>query len=289
MTQPSPTIPFQAPAAVPLPLDRFLDPATHGFARVAVAVPSNRVADPQFNAAETVRLYREAAAEGAMLVAFPELGLSAYTCDDLFHQRALLEACLAALATVVEASSDTAAIAVVGLPLVVEHRLFNCAAVVASGRVLGVVPKTYLPNYGEFYEARQFASGAGAVSTQIDLLGASVPFGAELLFHATNVRDFTLHVEICEDVWVPIPPSTYAALAGATVLVNLSASNITLGKSAYRHRLVSLQSARCIAAYLYTSAGNGESTTDLAWDGEAIIYEYGDLLAASPRFGTGSK
>ena len=148
----------------PMPLDRFLDPCTHGFVRVAVAVPVVRVADPRFNAVETVRVYREAAAGGAMLVAFPELGLSAYTCDDLFHQRALLDGCLDALAEVVEASREVPAIAIVGLPLLVEHRLFNCAAVVCGGRVLGVVPKTYLPNYGEFYEARQFASGAGVVT-----------------------------------------------------------------------------------------------------------------------------
>ncbi len=188
----------------------------------------------------------------------------------------------------VEASREVPAIAVVGLPLRVDHRLFNCAAVVCGGRVLGVVPKTYLPNYGEFYEARQFASGAGVVTAEIDLLGQRVPFGTDLLFQSPSIRNFTLHVEICEDVWVPIPPSTYAALAGATVLVNLSASNITIGKSDYRHRLVSLQSARCLAAYLYSSAGIGESTTDLAWDGQALIYENGDLLAESPRFGVGA-
>jgi NAD+ synthase (glutamine-hydrolysing) len=266
----------------------FLNPYRHGFARLAVAVPRNRVADPVYNASETIEIYRQAAADGAVLVAFPELGLSAYTCDDLFHQAALLEACEAALQTVVEASRDVGAVAVVGLPLRVDHRLFNCAAVVAGGRVLGVMPKTYLPNYGEFYEARQFNGADSALSVEIELRGQRIPFGTDLLFQARQLPLLKLHVEICEDVWVPIPPSSYAALAGATVLVNLSASNITIGKSDYRHRLVSLQSARCLAAYLYSSAGIGESTTDLAWDGQALIYESGEMLAESERFGNRS-
>ncbi|QHJ01529.1 NAD(+) synthase [Xylophilus rhododendri] len=262
----------------------FHHPYRHGFARLAVAVPRNRVADPVFNAAETIRLYGEAAAQGAAVVAFPELGLSAYTCEDLFHQAALLDACETALQQVVEASRHIAAVAIVGLPLRVEHRLFNCAAVVQGGRLLGVLPKTYLPNYGEFYEGRQFNGADTALATEIELCGATVPFGSDLLFQARNLPLLKIHVEICEDVWVPIPPSSYAALAGATVLVNLSASNITIGKSAYRHQLVSLQSARCQAAYLYSSAGIGESTTDLAWDGQALIYEAGELLAESERF-----
>jgi NAD+ synthase (glutamine-hydrolysing) len=266
----------------------FLNPYRHGFARVAVAVPRMRIADPAFNAAETIEMLRQAAAQGAVVVAFPELGLSAYTCDDLFHQRALLEACEAALARVAEATRTTPAVAIVGLPLRVDHRLFNCAAVVSGGRVLGVVPKTYLPNYGEFYEARQFNSGDTALSTSVHLGGEDVPFGSELVFEATNLPLLKIHVEICEDVWVPIPPSSYAALAGATLLVNLSASNITIGKSSYRHRLVSLQSSRCLAAYLYSSAGLGESTTDLGWDGQALIYESGDLIAESERFVSGS-
>ena len=266
----------------------FLNPYAHGFARVAVAVPRMRVADPLYNAAESTALLVRAAAEGAVLVAFPELGLSAYTCDDLFHQKALLDGCEAALASVAEATRQVPVVAIVGLPLRVDHRLFNCAAVVCGGRVLGVVPKTYLPNYGEFYEARQFNSGDAALSTVVSLLGADVPFGADLLFEAESMPLLKIAVEICEDVWVPIPPSSYAALAGATVLVNLSASNITIGKADYRHRLVALQSSRCLAAYLYSSAGLGESTTDLGWDGQALIYESGDLLAESERFVNGS-
>jgi NAD+ synthase (glutamine-hydrolysing) len=266
----------------------FLNPYRHGYARVTVAVPRVRVADPAFNAGETIALLEQAAAQGAVVVAFPELGLSAYTCDDLFHQRALLDACEAALGRVAEATARVPAIAIVGVPLRVDHRLFNCAAVVGNGRVLGVVPKTYLPNYGEFYEARQFQSGDTALSTTIRLLDADAPFGADLIFECADLPLLKIACEICEDVWVPIPPSSYAALAGATVLVNLSASNITIGKSDYRHRLVSLQSSRCLAAYLYSSAGLGESTTDLGWDGQALIYESGDLLAESARFVTGS-
>jgi len=266
----------------------FLNPYRHGFARVAVAVPRMRVADPVFNAAESIELLRRAAAEGAVVVAFPELGLSAYTCDDLFHQRALLDACETALGRVAEATAALPVVAIVGLPLRVDHRLFNCAAVVGAGRVLGIVPKTYLPNYGEFYEARQFQSGDTALARDVRLFGADVPFGADLIFEADNLPLLKIAAEICEDVWVPIPPSSYAALAGATVLVNLSASNITIGKSDYRHRLVSLQSSRCLAAYLYSSAGLGESTTDLGWDGQALIYESGDLLAQSERFVNGS-
>jgi NAD+ synthase (glutamine-hydrolysing) len=266
----------------------FHHPYRHDFVRVAVAVPRIRVADPAFNAAETVKMLELAAAEGASLVAFPELGLAAYTSDDLFHQRALLDACEAALASVAEATGRIRITAVVGLPLRVDHLLFNCAAVVSGGRVLGIVPKTYLPNYGEFYEARQFNVADNALSREVTIGGLAVPFGNELLFAATNLPLFKFHAEICEDLWVPIPPSCYAALAGATVLVNLSASNITIGKSDYRHQLVGQQSARCQAVCLYTSAGVGESSTDLAWDGQALIYEAGELLAESLRFVNGS-
>lgn len=264
--------------------NEFLNLYSHGFARVAVATPRCRIADPAFNAAQTIALAKQARDAGALLVAFPELGLSAYTCDDLFHQAALLDACEAALGEVVKASAGLNAALIVGLPLRVDHQLFNCAAVVANGRILGLVPKSYLPNYGEFYEARQFSAADSAVSTQVSLLGQDVPFGAGLVFDVANVPDLRFHVEICEDVWVPIPPSSFAALAGATVLVNLSASNVLAGKSGYRHQLVAQQSARCLAAYLYSSAGLGESSTDMAWDGQALIYEKGELLAEAARF-----
>ena len=262
----------------------FFDLQRHGFVRVAVAVPRCRIADPAFNAAQTIELLQQAAQRGAALAVFAELGLSAYTCDDLFHQHALLDACQAALAQVLGASEDLRTVAVVGMPLRVGHALFNCAVVLQRGRLLGVVPKTYLPNYGEFYEARQFSDADRATRTEVELLGQQVPFGAQLLFEAHDVSDLRFHVEICEDLWAPIPPSSYAALAGATVLVNLSASNVTTGKAAYRQQLVTSQSARCLAAYAYASSGPGESTTDLAWDGHALICENGQPLAESARF-----
>ncbi|KMQ80349.1 NAD synthetase / Glutamine amidotransferase chain of NAD synthetase [Candidatus Burkholderia pumila] len=262
----------------------FFNLYSHDFARVAVGVPKCKVADPAFNAAQTIELAKQAAAHGAVLVAFPELGISAYTCDDLFHQRALLDACEDALQEIIEASKTLKIAMIVGAPIHAEHKLFNCAIVIADGVIRGVVPKSYLPNYGEFYEARQFSPADAASTHALMLCGQHVPFGASLLFQITDLPLFRFHVEICEDVWVPIPPSSFAALAGATVLVNLSASNIVVGKSRYRHQLVGQQSARCVVAYLYTSAGDGESSTDLAWDGQGLIYENGELLAESERF-----
>jgi NAD+ synthase (glutamine-hydrolysing) len=265
--------------------DEFFNLHAHDLIRVATATPAVRVGDPAFNAGHTVALMREAVDWKAALVVFPELGLSAYTCDDLFHQRALLDGCLDSLRRVVEASATLPVVSVVGVPLEVEHTLFNCAAVVAGGRLLGVVPKTYLPSYREFYERRQFAGADAALRDTVALLGQrDVPFGSRLLFRLEAQPPATLHVEICEDLWTPLPPSSYAALAGATVLVNLSASNVTVGKADYRHQLVAGQSARCLAAYLYAAAGAGESTTDLAWDGQALVYENGTLLAEGPRF-----
>ena len=263
----------------------FFNRDNHGFVRVAVGGPEVRVAETAFNAARTVELMRQAAQAQAALMVFPELGLSAYSCDDLFHQQALLQGAREALQTVLQASHAVPLITVVGMPLQVDHLLFNCAVVLQRGRVLGVVPKIFLPNDREFYELRQFAPAAAAIRDTISLCGQEhIPFGERLLFHATADSRLTFFVEICEDLWVPIPPSCYAALAGATVLLNLSASNITVGKEEYRHSLVANQSARCLAAYLYTAAGTGESTTDLAWDGHAIIYENGALLAESARF-----
>ncbi|MGA2410233.1 MAG: NAD(+) synthase [Candidatus Binataceae bacterium] len=263
---------------------------SHGFARVAVGIPALSVANPAFNGARTIELIREAADRHAVVVLFPELGLAGYTSDDLFHQRALLDGCHEALADILEASATLPIISVVGMPLVVDNLLFNCAVVIQRGRILGVAPKTYLPNYREFYELRQFNPADHALSTQIEIAGqADVPFGGRTLFEASDIPGFTFHVEICEDVWVPIPPSSYAALAGATVLLNLSASNITVGKAGYRRELVMGQSARCLAAYLYSAAGPGESTTDLAWDGHALICENGNVLAESQRYHDGSQ
>jgi NAD+ synthase (glutamine-hydrolysing) len=263
----------------------FFNLYNHDFARVAVAVPRVRVADPDFNVGQTIALMREAAARQAALVLFPELGLSAYSCEDLFQQRALLDACQRALDALVHASAELPVVAVVGAPLALDHQLYNCAVVVGGGRIHGVVPKTYLPNYREFYELRQFRSGDVALREAIDVgEHRHVPFGARLLFEVEEQPWLRFHVEICEDLWVPIPPSSYAALAGATVLLNLSASNVTVAKADYRRELAGSQSARCLAAYLYSAAGPGESTTDLAWDGHALVYENGTVLAESRRF-----
>ncbi len=257
---------------------------SHGFIRAAVCIRFVRVADPEFNVEHTLGLARRASELNAAVALFPELGISAYSNEDLFHQDALLDATEAALGRLVAESRDLTPVLLVGAPLRFEGKLFNCAVVIYRGRVLGITPKTYLPNYREFYEKRQFSSGRNAVSRQVRLLGEVIPFGNDLIFDAANVEDFSLHVEICEDVWTPIPPSTYAALAGATVLTNLSASNITVGKAEYRHDLCASQSGKCIAAYLYSAAGPGESTTDLAWDGHALIYENNELLAEADRF-----
>jgi NAD+ synthase (glutamine-hydrolysing) len=265
--------------------DHFFNLYNHDFARIAVAVPRVRVADPAYNAVETIRLMQQAESDHAALVLFPELGLSAYSCEDLFHQRALLDASQAALGEVLVASERLALVSVVGLPLQIGHLLYNCAAVVHRGRLLGIVPKTYLPNYREFYEGRQFTPGRVALEEIIDVCGQTgVPFGSGLIFKAVDQPKLAFHVEICEDVWVPIPPSSYAALAGATVMLNLSASNITVAKADYRRHLVTGQAGRCIGAYAYSAAGPGESTTDLAWDGHALISEMGYLLAESRRF-----
>ncbi|MEW6280869.1 MAG: NAD(+) synthase, partial [Candidatus Eremiobacterota bacterium] len=257
---------------------------SHGFVRVAVGVPGVRVADPGFNTDRTLELARRASDARAALVLFPELGLSAYSNDDLFFQDALLDASLLGLERVIEASRELFPVLLVGLPVRVEGRLYNCAAAVYRGRLLGLVPKSYLPNYREFYEKRWFTPGRDAVEDSAELLGQSVPFGPDLVFRASNLPHFRLFAEICEDVWTPLPPSTFAALAGATVLCNLSASNITIGKADYRRHLCAAQSGRCAAAYLYSAAGTGESTTDLAWDGHALIYENHDLLAEAERF-----
>ncbi len=255
----------------------------HGFARVAVAVPPVRVADPAYNAEQTLLLARRAAGDGAVLTVFPELGLSSYSADDLFHQDALHHAVESALAHVVAESADIDSVLVVGAPIRAQGRLFNCGIVIDRGRVLGAVPKSYLPNYREFYEKRQFAAARENLDDRVSIAGQRVPFGADLLFAASNLDGFVLHLEICEDGWVPLPPSGFAALAGATVLVNLSASNIVVGKADFRRQLCASHSARYIAAYLYSAAGHGESTTDMAWDGQALVCENGELLGEGER------
>lgn len=264
---------------------RFFNLYNHGFIRTAVCIPEVKVADTFFNTGKTLELARKAVAQKAILAIFPELGISAYSNEDLFHQDALLSSVNESLKIIRKASEKINLIMAVGAPIQVDCRLFNCAVLFYLGRILGVAVKSYLPNYREFYEGRQFTPASSAISRKIDLAGQKdVPFGANLIFRSTNLYNFNLFLEICEDVWVPIPPSSFAAMAGATVIGNLSASNITIGKSEYRHELAANQSARCVAAYLYAAAGTGESTTDLAWDGHAMIYENGNLLAESIRF-----
>ena len=262
----------------------------HGFIRSAVCVPTVKVADPRFNADQTILLAREAAAGNAIFALFPELGISAYSNDDLFHQEALLSGVRGAIERIARETAPLNLILVIGAPLRVDSRLFNCGVVLYRGRIIGVAVKSYLPNYREFYEGRQFSPAEEAIAKTIRLCGQEgIPFGADLIFEVTNVRHFRFFLEMCEDVWVPIPPSCFASLAGATVIGNLSASNATIGKAEYRQSLTANQSARCISAYLYAAAGPGESTTDLAWDGHAMIYENGNLLAESRRFANNSQ
>ncbi|OHV31771.1 MULTISPECIES: NAD(+) synthase [Pseudofrankia] len=257
---------------------------SHGLVRVAAATPLVATADPARNADATVALAREADADGVDVVVFPELGLSSYAIDDLHLQDVLLDAVEDAVAQVRDASRDLGPLLLVGAPLRRRGRLYNTALAISRGRVLGVVPKTFLPNYREYYEKRWFAPGAGIVGEEISVAGQTVPFGTDLIFAATDLPDLVVGIEICEDYWGPIPPSSYLAMAGATLLANLSASNIVVGKSAERALLSAAQSARAMAAYVYSAAGTGESTTDLSWDGQGTIHELGDLLAESERF-----
>ena len=243
-----------------------------------------QIAEPAANAERTLALARAASEARAALVVFPELGLSGYSIEDLFHQQAVTDGVVDAIERIATESAALEPVILVGAPLRAEHGLFNTAVVIHRGRVLGVVPKTYLPEYREFYEKRHFRSARDAVSGELRLLGETVPFSPRLVFGCSDLPGFAVHVEICEDLWAPIPPSSYGALAGATVLANLSDSNITVGKAEYRRLLCASQSARAIAASVFTSAGLGESTTDLAWDGQALIYENGERLAESERF-----
>jgi NAD+ synthase (glutamine-hydrolysing) len=257
---------------------------SHGFVRVAACTPALAVGDPGFNAAETLALAKQGHAEACDLMLFPELGLSAYAIDDLLLQDALLERVEAEIASLVAASADLAPVLIVGAPVRATGALYNCAVVIARGRILGVTPKSFLPNYREFYENRWFAPGAGLGGLTVRLAGQEAPFGTDLVFEAADLADFSFAAEICEDLWAPAPPSTRAALAGALILCNLSASNIVVGKADDRELLCASQSMRCQAAYLYSAAGPGESTTDLAWDGQASIHELGKRLAETARF-----
>ena len=264
--------------------DRFFSIHAQGMVRVAAATPQASAGDPAANAASILDLAREGAAGGADLIVFPELSLSSYAIDDLHLQDALLDRVEAELAGLVEATAALRPVLLVGAALRRNGRLYNTAVVIRGGRILGIVPKSYLPNYREYYEKRWFAPGVGLAGLDLMLCGQRVPFGPDLVFAAEDLPDFVFHVEICEDYWAPIPPSSQGALAGALILCNLSASNIVVGKARERILYGASQSARTVSAYVYSATGPGESTTDLAWDGQAMIHELGEQLAISDRF-----
>lgn len=260
----------------------------HGFVRVAACTLHTTIGDPAANAQAVLETARECHDDGVALAVFPELTLAGYSIDDILLQDTLLEAVEAAVLDIVAASADLLPVLVVGAPLRYRHRIYNCAVVIHRGTILGVAPKSYLPTYREFYERRQVAPGDD-VYDEISIGGVNVPFGPDLLFAATDLPGLVLHVEICEDMWVPVPPSAEAALAGATVLANLSGSPITVGRAEDRKLMARSASSRCLAAYVYAAAGEGESSTDLAWDGQTMIYENGVLLAETERFPKGPR
>jgi NAD+ synthase (glutamine-hydrolysing) len=262
----------------------FFSPYRHQFVRVAACVPQVAIADPARNADQALALVANGDKQGVALMVFPELCLSAYAIDDLLFQDAVLDAVEREIGRLVTASKKLSPVFVVGAPLRRQGRLYNCGLAIHRGRLLGAVPKVFLPSYREFYERRHFTSGEGVRGGVIALGGHDAPFGIDLVFVAGGSAGFTFHVEICEDLWVPQPPSAAGAAAGAEVLLNLSASNIVIGKAQMRRILCASQSARCIAAYAYSAAGAGESTTDLAWDGQAGIFEIGEGLAETERF-----
>lgn len=256
----------------------------YGFIRVAAAVPELKIAECSYNAQKISDLVKKAENAGVQVIVFPELSITAYTCGDLFHQELLLREAKASLGKLAESMRDLKILAIAGLPLVADNRLFNCAAVLQKGEILGIVPKTYIPGYKEFYEERWFAPGAKAESSFVRLFGKDIPFGNDLLFKSGEPGQVCLGVEICEDLWAPVSPSSYQALAGAAVLFNLSASNEIIGKSGYRRDLVRMQSGKCIAGYVYASSGVDESTTDTVYGGHAMIAENGTILAETERF-----
>ncbi|WP_010251817.1 NAD(+) synthase [Acetivibrio cellulolyticus] len=256
----------------------------YGFVRVGAAVPKLKVANCEYNAAQIVELIKKADKEYVKFLVFPELCITAYSCGDLFHQDALLKEASKQLENILENTKNTDLVAIIGIPLSLNNQLFNCAVVIQSGKILGAVPKTFIPNYSEFYEERWFATGNKALSDTINICGHNVPFGVDILFENRENSDLCFGIEICEDLWVPIPPSSYQCMYGSTLVFNTSASNELIGKYEYRRELVRQQSARCIAGYVYTSSNTNESTTDVVFGGHALISEYGSILSESQRF-----
>jgi len=267
----------------------FYSAYAQGFARIAAVTLPVHLADPVANAAAVIEQARACHDDSVAVAVYPELCLTGYSVDDLFLQDTLLATVEEALAEIVEASADLMTMLVIGAPVVHGNRVFNAAVVVHRGSILGVAPKSYLPNYREFYERRWFAPGDDRELEWITVAGQDVRFGPDLIFRCLDVPGLDLHVEVCEDMWVPVPPSAEAALAGATVLANLSGSPITIARAEDRRLLVRSASARCAAAYVYAAAGQGESTTDLSWDGQTMVYECGSLLGESERFPDGPR
>lgn len=256
----------------------------HGFVRVGSCVPELNVADINFNVAEMIKQIEIAEKQKIQILCFPELCITGYSVGDLFHQDILIENSLKALKKIMEQTTDFNLIAIIGLPLRIENQLFNVAAVIQKGEVLGIVPKTYIPNYNEFYEARWFTSGKKFIQKNINLFGKKVAFGTDILFQDRENENVCFGIEICEDLWAVNSPSNNYALNGATMIFNLSASNSLVGKSEYRKDLVKMQSAKTISGYIYTSSGVNESTTDLVFSGQAMIFENGNLLEENEEF-----
>jgi NAD+ synthase (glutamine-hydrolysing) len=272
-----------------MPIRAFNSLYDQGFVRTATCVPEIALADPARNAQTVIDMAMDGHRQSVGLMVFTELCLTGYSIDDLFLQDALLDEVEQSLGVIVGRSKDFLPVVLVGAPLRHNGRIYNCAVAIHDGKILGVVPKTHLPNYREFYEKRWFSSGRRVIGQEIEIDGRAAPFGVDLIFKGSFPKDFIFHIEVCEDLWAPAPPSDFGALAGAHILANLSASNITVGKADVRKLLCSAQSVRTFGAYLYAAAGPGESTTDLAWDGQACIYELGNLLAETERFPTGSQ
>jgi len=267
----------------PLPPDQFLDVRNHGFARVAIAVPRIRVGDPAANVSHHLEQIEAADGRGASYVLFPELSLTGYTCADLFHSQALLDGALDSLAELLDRTRELTMAFSFGMPLRIDHAVFNVAVTCSRGSILSVTPKTYLPQYREFYETRYFARAAEAQADTVTLCGTDVPFGPDVLLRTDDPR-IVIYPTVCEDDWVPVPPSSRAALAGATVLANLSASNIVIGKAQYREDLILASSGRNEAVHMYAAAGFGESTMDVVWDGHGFIAERGYMMVRTERF-----
>ncbi|MEL7683733.1 NAD(+) synthase [Citromicrobium bathyomarinum] len=267
----------------------FFDLHTHGFVRVATCTPCVRPADVSCNAKSIVEIARDAHEAGVDFAVYPELCVTGYAIDDLHLQSAVIDAAETAVARIIEESAGLTPVLVIGAPVRRGSRLYNCALAISNGRLLGVVPKSYLPNYREFYEKRQFTRGHNCQGLDVTIAGHEAPFGTDVIFAADNLPGFVFGIEICEDFWAPQPPGMMAAMAGATILANLSASPVTIGRASDRHLHCASSSSRGMCAYAYSASGHGESTTDLAWDGQGVIYELGELMQESVRFDRGAE